>query len=81
MATHLSLTARNMESTTWLAARLLSRDPEKANSGGRALRDHSVRLRPGRMTEFEKHFTSDSTLMQEMADFVGYPSQNPLVAR
>ena len=74
MATHLSLTVRNIESTTWLAAKLLSRDPEKAKSGGRALRDHLARLRPGGMTPFERHVANDPTLMQELADFVDYPS-------
>lgn len=73
MATHLSLTARTINNASWIAARMLSKNPDQAKNGGRAFRDHVVRLRAGRMTEFERHFTNDEVLMQELADFADYP--------
>ena len=74
MASHLSLTISNIDGTTWLAARLLSRDAGKAKAGAKELHDKLVRIRPGRATPFEQSILSNAGLMEELDAFATNPN-------
>ena len=73
MATHLQLTAKNIERTPWLAAGLLSKDTTRVKVVANELVAHLARVRPDACSKFEAAFKADDTLMRELADLADWP--------
>jgi len=72
-ATHLSLTAHNIDRTSWISARLLSKDPRKAQIGANDLRRQLVALTPTSMSNYERSLREDDILMDELGLFADSP--------
>ena len=68
-AAHLNLVGDNTFRTTWLAAKLLSKDPALARDAACSLLKHLATTRPGNRTHFEQHLFSQEDLWQNLADF------------
>lgn len=66
MATHLQLSAQNIDRTPWLAARLLSREPAKVQEGANALLEYLKRLRPEQCTPYEAWFLAQDQIMCQL---------------
>jgi hypothetical protein len=75
MATHLRLTADNMNRAPWMSARIIATDPICAVSGANEFFNHLVRLAPHQMKPYEKAFHSDETLMAQLELFKNQPGE------
>ena len=53
MAAHLALTAENIARSTWLSARMLSKDGSAAQAGANEFQRHLLGLREGNRTPYE----------------------------
>ena len=73
MASHLQLTAQNMDRSTWLSARILSKDPVVAKEGAKLFYHQLTRLRDDEMTPYERAFSNDEILLQQLSDFCDLP--------
>ena len=70
MASHLKLTIHNFDTTTWMAAKLLSKDAAKAQVAAMQLHEHLIRrASPDQRTPFEASIITDPILMDEIAAF------------
>ena len=69
MAAHLALTAENISRSTWLSARMLSKNAESAQIGAREFHNHLLRLKPTTKTLYDDAWLSDDTLMIELGRF------------
>jgi hypothetical protein len=68
-AAHLNLVADNTYRTTWLAAKLLSKDATLARDAACSLVRHLATTRPGNRTHFEQHLFSNDYLWQNLENF------------
>jgi hypothetical protein len=68
MASHLSLTAANIDNTSWLCANLLSTDAGVAREGANRLHEVLIRVRES-STPFEVNFVGNAILMAELQAF------------
>ena len=78
MAAHQKLTASTMERSYWVAAKMLSKNPTIAKEGANSFHDYLIRLRHNQMTLFERHFSEDDVLMNELAGFKDLPEASCL---
>ena len=69
MASHMQLTANNMERAPWIAARILCNDPIRAVEGANEFFEHIIRRTDARMTAFERSFMADDELRIQLEDF------------
>ena len=67
MRTHLSLIAKNIDRSTWLAGRLLSKDPLVAKEAANVLLTRLVTLRSGLATPFEQSVLDDEQIMRDIS--------------
>jgi len=66
---HLLLTGENISRTTWLAARMLGKDPEAAQAAAAELRTHLCSVAPAKRTSFEATFFEDADLYANLERF------------
>ena len=67
MAAHLRLTAETIDSSAWLAASMLSKNPREAQQGAWAYQEHLMRART--KTKFDEAFTDEPGNVEELAAF------------
>ena len=68
-AAHLALLGDNTYRTTWMAAKMLSKEPQQAREAARTLRRHLASTKPGNRTVFEEHIFESEHLWQDIVDF------------
>ena len=68
-AAHLNLLRENTYRTTWLVAKLLSKDRFIARDAATSLVRHLATTRPSNRTSFEEHLISQEELMRSLEKF------------
>ena len=66
---HLALLEENTFRTTWMAAKLLSKDPRVARAAAEDLARHLASMKTGNMSPFEKHVFESAELWGNLVEF------------
>lgn len=75
MASHMKLTASNMERTPWLMARILCPDPIRAVEGANEFFEHLIRRTEEQLTAFERAIMHDDELRIQLEQFKDQPGE------
>ena len=90
-SSHLALTSANIMRTSWLAAEILSRDPQKAQSAALKLVRDLAGTPPAMRTPFEQYVFEETSLWNNLVDFAhakppvrvwqgrGHPAPLPII--
>lgn len=69
VGSHLALLEENTYRTTWMAAKLLSKDPRVARAAAEDLARHLASMKTGNMSPFEQHLFETTELWGNLVEF------------